>query len=592
MAIKTLNLGRVKGEKGASGVSMRLKGAWAASTPYVNNGSYIDFVTYNGNTYGCKTSHTSTSSFVESNWYLVAKKGDTGATGPQGATGSAGATGPQGATGPKGDTGAKGTSFRNLGAWAASKSYVNNAQYIDVVTNGGSTYMCASSHTSGTSFDASKWTVLAQKGNTGAQGVKGDTGQTGPQGPAGAAGATGPQGPAGATGATGAKGDKGDKGATGTSFRNQGTWAANKAYVNNGSYIDVVSYNGSSYMCLSGHTSTSTFDTTKWTLLASKGATGSPGATGPAGAAGATGPKGDTGATGTSLRLIGAWTTNKAYVNNTQYIDIVTNGGNTYACKTSHTSSTSFDSSKWTLLAQKGNTGATGAKGDKGETGAAGAAGAKGEKGDTGDVGPQGPSIPLQAAQPTGQKAGEYWYKLIDNAKKFFGLFRADSTSAYTQWFPQTKAAAVTCDDGKTAQDKVGAIKGLASSTASVTETGYAADAKDVKDQLAELNSKIGDYRYASKDNISINNTKEFDLVSLTLPAGVWVVSINVWNDKDRTCTVGITNYYGCTYTIRQITFSQVMSLSSESNVTLNYRCWDSDVSVVQMARIKAVRIK
>ena len=70
--------------------------------------------------------------------------------------------------------------------------------------------------------------------------------------------------------------------------------------------------------------------------------------------------KGDT---GVSMRSKGTWTPSTAYVNNSQYIDVVTNGGNSYSCKTSHTSGTTFSSENWNLVAQKG------AKGDKGDTG-------------------------------------------------------------------------------------------------------------------------------------------------------------------------------------------------------------------------------
>jgi len=108
------------GATGAKGVSMRLKGAWASGTAYVNDTGNIDIVTYNGNTYGCIKSHTASSSILPTNttyWALLAVKGDTGekgstgATGPQGPKGDTGATGPQG---PKGDTGAKGADGDNI----------------------------------------------------------------------------------------------------------------------------------------------------------------------------------------------------------------------------------------------------------------------------------------------------------------------------------------------------------------------------------------------------------------------------------------------------------------------------------------------
>lgn len=130
-------------------------------------------------------------------------KGDTGATGPQGPKGDTGATG------AKGNTGASGTSLRMKGAWAASTAYVNNTQYVDIVTYGGNTYACKTSHTAAAAFDSANWNMIAQKG------AKGDTGATGAQGPKGDTGVTGVQGPKGATGATGAQGPKGDTGPAG-----------------------------------------------------------------------------------------------------------------------------------------------------------------------------------------------------------------------------------------------------------------------------------------------------------------------------------------------------------------------------------------
>lgn len=115
--------------------------------------------------------------------------------------------------------------------------------------------------------------------------------------------------------------------------------------------------------------------------LASGKLTGPKGATGAQGPQGIQGPKGETGergatgadgakgATGVSLRLLGAWSNAIAYVNNSTYIDLVTYGGNTYACKTSNTGQTPTNTSYWTLIAQKGATGAQGAQGAKGEPG-------------------------------------------------------------------------------------------------------------------------------------------------------------------------------------------------------------------------------
>ena len=84
----------------------------------------------------------------------------------------------------------------------------------------------------------------------------------------------------------------------------KGAWASGTAYVNNTTQIDVVTYNGSSYACKTSHTASPSIlptNTTYWTLIAQKGATGAKGDkgdTGATGPAGATGAKGATGATG------------------------------------------------------------------------------------------------------------------------------------------------------------------------------------------------------------------------------------------------------------------------------------------------------
>lgn len=166
---------------------------------------------------------------------------------------------------------------------------------------------------------------------------------------------------------------------------------------------------------------------------------------------------GPQGQKGVSMRLKGAWTSGTAYVNDGNYIDIVTNSGNTYGCIKSHAASSTIpvtDTTYWQLLASKGAKGDIGAAGIRGSqlfygtgitgtsttatifagsgvssalvgdkyintsTGALynctvagnasvakwvyvgsvkgpkGDTGAKGDKGDTGDIGPQGPAGP------------------------------------------------------------------------------------------------------------------------------------------------------------------------------------------------------
>ena len=132
---------------------------------------------------------------------VIGPQGPQGETGPQGQKGDTGATGPQGqkgdtgATGPKGDTGAA----AGFGTPTCSTTTGNAGTNASVSVS-------ASGPNTAKVFNF-KFTI--PRGNTGAQGPKGDTGATGPQGPKGDKGATGSQGPKGDTGATGPQGPSG-----------------------------------------------------------------------------------------------------------------------------------------------------------------------------------------------------------------------------------------------------------------------------------------------------------------------------------------------------------------------------------------------
>lgn len=108
------------------------------------------------------------------------------------------------------------------------------------------------------------------------------------------------------------------------------------------------------------------------------------------------------GAKGVSMRLKGAWSSTVAYVNDGSYIDLVTSGGNTYACKVSNTNVAVTDTNKWELIASKGATGAQGAKGDTGNQGVQGVQGPKGDKGDTGAKGADGDSVKVGSSYASG----------------------------------------------------------------------------------------------------------------------------------------------------------------------------------------------
>ncbi|MBF0415585.1 MAG: hypothetical protein HQL79_07435 [Magnetococcales bacterium] len=269
-----------QGPQGLAGQSIVWKDAWSGSTAYAVG----DGVSYNGSSYFCLSAHTNHVPPDATYWGVLAEKGATGAQGPQGPAGAdgtqgpqgsqgpqgpAGAQGPQGATGPQGPQGPAGQSIAWKDAWSSATAYAIG----DGVSYGGSSYFCLTAHTNHAPPDAVYWGVLAEKGATGAQG---------PQGPAGADGAQGtqgPQGPAGADGAQGPQGATGPQGPQGLAGQNivwKDAWSGSTAYA----VGDGVSYNGSSYFCLTAHTNHVPPDAVYWGVLAEKGATGAPGSGG------------------------------------------------------------------------------------------------------------------------------------------------------------------------------------------------------------------------------------------------------------------------------------------------------------------------
>jgi hypothetical protein len=151
------------------------KGAWSGATAYTVG----DIVTSAGSSYVCISNHTNQQPPNATYWALLASKGDTGATGATGPTGATGATGAKGDTGDTGPQGDPGMVWE--GPWQTSTAYAVD----DVVSNSGSSYICIEAHTSGTfatDLAAGKWQLVAQKGDTGAQGPQGNQGPAGDDG--------------------------------------------------------------------------------------------------------------------------------------------------------------------------------------------------------------------------------------------------------------------------------------------------------------------------------------------------------------------------------------------------------------------------
>ena len=194
-------------------------------------------------------------------WNLLAAKGADGADGADGTNGTNGA-----------DFG-----IYYLGNYVSTNGYITD---IAVVRGSdGQLYLAKASGQLGDPINYQsngQWEVWIPKGADGAQGDTGLTGDTGPQGDTGLTGDTGPTGPQGDIGLTG---DTGPTGPQGESFSYRGAYGGAEIIYN---LNDVVTYNGASYICLSNSVSGSQPDSLVfWDVFVEKGSTGPTGATGP-----------------------------------------------------------------------------------------------------------------------------------------------------------------------------------------------------------------------------------------------------------------------------------------------------------------------
>ena len=367
--------------------------------------------------------------------------GATGTQGIQGIQGEPGATGATGTPGPAGSQGLPGVSGTG-GGIAYRGTYVAVTSYGvgDVVQWGGSSWvsLVAGNVGSAPGNSALTWGMLA------AAGAQGPTGLLGPQGPMGLSmsGATGPQGQPGVAGQAGATGAAGPQGATGESMQGpmgpQGPVGAigpagspglvyRGAYSSEGNYSlgDVVVFQGSSYVSLTGFNlgQTPGVSPAYWGALTAQGpagatgmqggggpmgaqgmlgpvgppgSTGSQGAQGLAGEAGAQGIPGTTGPTGLSgpmgpegaagplgMSYQGVYDSTRNYAlgdgvlwEGAGWVSLIANN---------HGNTPSLSTGDWGMFA------ATGAAGATGEQGQAGLPGLNGLNGLTGAVGPMGP---------------------------------------------------------------------------------------------------------------------------------------------------------------------------------------------------------
>lgn len=204
-------------------------------------------------------------------------------------------------------------------------------------------------------------------------------------------GSQGPQGDQGTQGVAGAQGNQGNQGVAGGSMSWLGAWALTTEYAAD----DAVENDGSSYICILGHTSGADNEPgvgvnweTYWSLFAQKGAQGAQGAqgtTGDAGEQGAQGNQGNQGAAGAQGTQGTQGDTGETGAQGSQG-----NQGNQGTQGAQGTQGTQGVQGATGDAGPQGDTGSTGAQGNQGNQGASGAQGSQGNQGDAGAAGPQG----------------------------------------------------------------------------------------------------------------------------------------------------------------------------------------------------------
>ena len=173
-----INFGIPRGNTGATGdkgTSLRYQGNYTPTTQYVNDASFVDLVTHNSSLY-IKTDMIQGEPGVNGGWALAARRGDPPVLTASSELLPAGqqptveitnnTVGADIAFGiPKGDKGDKGISFRFQGEYSSSKTYIDNSQFIDLVTYKGNLYIKTGSEQGEPGVKG--WTIAAQKGDKG-----------------------------------------------------------------------------------------------------------------------------------------------------------------------------------------------------------------------------------------------------------------------------------------------------------------------------------------------------------------------------------------------------------------------------------------
>ena len=173
---------------------------------------------------------------------------------------------------------------------------------------------------------------------------------------------------------------------------------------------------------------------------------------------------------GVSVRMVGTWAVETEYVNNNQYIDIVSYDGGSYACKTTHTASEEIvptNEEYWQCIAKQGRTGGM-------------------ENIDT---------VPIafeEAEERENIESGDTIPKGLGKIRKWFSDFKQAAFYDVVNNVLQTEPGQKVLDAavGKYLDDKKFDISRLVANR-NITEPGFAMDGKTLVEWLNELNGKL-----------------------------------------------------------------------------------------------------
>ena len=240
------------------------------------------------------------------------------------------------------------------GTWNSSTTYTQN----NAIQYNGSAYVALQGNTDvRPDTNATVWSLMVQKGDTGATGASGTAGATGAQGATGATGPRGEKGDTGATGLQGPTGPQGPQGDAGTAASitvgstTTGAVGTNASVSNSGTGQQAVfnftiptgadGANGQAATIAVGTVSTG---------VAGSNASVSNSGTSDAAVFDFTIPRGDTGASG-SFTWRGTWSSSTAYGTN----EVVLYNGTSYiAVANNQNVIPSSDSTKWNIMARAG----------------------------------------------------------------------------------------------------------------------------------------------------------------------------------------------------------------------------------------------